>query len=109
MTWVIASLLAQVAILQPPSTNHPALDTVLYLLSGLLGMLGLREGTYWVGKLKTKRVESDIDVKIEELVKTQREHVHATTEVINALSVLQEEIRAMHVKLGEIQGRMSAP
>lgn len=106
---MIADLVLAQAAALPQPTGHPALDTVLYLLSGMLGLLGLREGTYWAGKLRARRPEPDTDARLDELVRTQRDHVHATGEVISTLGRVEEEIRAMRIKLAEIQGRLGAP
>lgn len=108
MIFPLDALLAQAAAL-PQSTGHPALDTVLYLLSGMLGLLGLREGTYWAGKLRARRSGRDLEDKLDELAENQREHVHATSDVARALGDVAKEIQAIRLKLAEIQGRLEAP
>jgi hypothetical protein len=56
MIWLAYAVIAQTAAQPAPHvTGNPAIDTVFYMLSSLLGLLGLREGTYWLTRIKGRK------------------------------------------------------
>lgn len=59
MSYLLSLLLAQTPSHIIPQTGNSGIDTLVYLLGGLLSLLGLREGTWWIKTLRARKNSSE--------------------------------------------------
>jgi hypothetical protein len=109
MTWMTMILLAQAQAAQLPTTGSAALDNLASLIWALLGAMGLREGTYWLGKLKERRANGggngngDIDRTLERIAASMERQ----TAINERQTLINEETRREQREAhGRIEGEL---
>lgn len=84
-------VLAQSATQPLPKTGNETLDTLIYVGSTLAGIMGLREGTYWLSKLNERRNGNGGDV-LKQVAEIQRE-------TLKELEEFRREVRHDHERI----------
>jgi hypothetical protein len=99
--WLATLVTAQTAQALP-KTGNEAVDTLIYIGATLCGFLGLREGTYWIGKVRDRRngggdvLERVAQIQretLKELEEFRREARQAHERIEDQLTELRHEVR----------------
>lgn len=115
---LIASVIAQVAATPAPQTGNSKLDSLVYVLTGLLG---LRGGADILDRVRRKRSAPapqppQIDSKkleevaetLEKIVALHGQTVEATKDMANTIDKMSVDLQDVRVRLAGIQGRLGA-
>jgi LPXTG-motif cell wall-anchored protein len=99
--WLTGLITAQTAQALP-KTGNEAVDTLVYLGGALISLMGLREGTYWIGRVKDRRngggdvLERVAQIQretLKELEEFRREDRQAHERIEDKLAELRHELR----------------
>lgn len=79
----------------PPQTGNPTLDMMLYLLGGLVSLLGIREGTWWVKQLRARKKDSQPNPSSEIMWRIAQ----IQKETLKELDEMRREGREAHTRI----------
>lgn len=120
LSTLMTSLIAQVAVTPAPQTGNSKLDSLVYILTGLLG---LRGGADIWDRVKRRRPSApaptpqtsldqrkldEVAETLEKIVALHGQTVEATKDMASTIDKMSVDLQDVRVRLAGIQGRLGA-